>query len=133
MNLNEIDLDKARALGGSVYNHSGQIITATNGWGHTAYFLGDDYDRYTAMDALVRTILDHQDSWRMSGPPGWRMDGEILKIEDDSYSLIVTLKQEDGEDEEGNTIYSEGVEYIPYKWVDCETLVNTVSEKGSVG
>lgn len=120
MSIEQIDLDKARALGGSVYNHSGQIITADNGWGHTQYYLGDDYDQYTAMDALVRTVLDHQDNWRMRG--------EIVKIEDDSDYLIVTLSQDDI-DENDNDIKTESVEYIRYRWVDCETLVNTVSNK----
>lgn len=111
-----IDLDKALALGGSCYNHSGQIIEA--GY-HDWLFLGDDYDQYSAMDALVRNILDH--------PNNWDIDGEIVRIEDDGQYLQVYYKTVVDIDSNDEDVIGEKCEDIPYKWRDCETLVNTNS------
>jgi len=101
-----IDLDANRALGGSSHNHSGQIIKVGYG-SNDQFFLGDDYGEYDAKDALIRNIIEYQDNWRIRG--------EIFKIEDtDSDTLTVWTKTE-GEDVS---------EDIYYEWVDCVVIVN---------
>jgi hypothetical protein len=117
--LETIDLDKVRAIGGSCYNHSGQLIKADYPRGGEGYFLGDDYDEYDAKDALVRNILDQQDNWLIRG--------EIIKVEDDGRSLTITTLNDDVDDDD-NDIKVEGVDYVSYEWLDVEVLVNHVTK-----
>ena len=49
-----ISLEALNAIGGTTYNHSGQMIKADK-----QYFLGDDYEEYSAMDALCRSIMEY--------------------------------------------------------------------------
>ena len=114
-----IDLDANRAIGGTCYNHSGQLIKADNPFGGEWYFLGDEYGEYSAKDALVRNILDQQDNWKING--------EIVKIEDDTDYLIITTSNDDI-DENDNDIKTEGVEYIRYHNLDTEVIVNHKSK-----
>jgi len=109
-----IDLDKARAIGGTVYNHSGQIIAADSCFGHTLLFLGDDHGKYDAKDALVRDIIE--------SPENWAVRGEVVAIEDDGDYLTVSSLADDLDDE-GNDIKSASYEYIRYRYQDCTVIV----------
>lgn len=101
MSIEQIDLEKALSIGGSTYNHSGQVIRAgISDW----LFLGDEYGEYSAMDALVRNIMEH--------PRNYYLSDDIVKIEDDSDGwLIVTMA-------DGDT------ETVRYEWLDCIVIVN---------
>jgi hypothetical protein len=100
MSIEQVDIEKALAIGGATYNHSGQIIMAgMRDW----LFLGDEYGEYSAMDSLVRNIMEHPKNWYVS---------DVVKIEDDSDGyLIVTMA--DGE-----------TESIRYEYRDCVVIVN---------
>ena len=119
MSSSIVDLDANRELGGHSYNHSGQLIKAETPYGGDWYFLGDEYGEYSALDSLIRNILEQ--------PENWRIRGDITQIEDDGrYLTIVTLN--DDLDEDGNDIKTEGVEYVRYYDLDTEVIVNHKSK-----
>jgi hypothetical protein len=104
-----INLVEVLAIGGNTYNHGGQLLMTTGGIANR-YFLGDDYGKFTALDVLVREILDYPNNF------GIRDGGEIVSIKDDSYSLQITTQGDNGMTQEY---------YEPYTWLDVEVLVNT--------
>lgn len=50
-----IDLD---AIKGAPYNHSGQLIRVEFSYNDYAYYLGDDREEHSAVDALVLDIVE---------------------------------------------------------------------------
>lgn len=106
------DLDKLKAIGGRSYNHDGQIIRtphhgANGGW----LFLGDDYEEYSALDCLVKNIVDY--------PSNFDISGEITKVEivstryGNDYIEVTSI--EDGE---------ETIDEIYYENLSVEVIVN---------
>jgi hypothetical protein len=124
-----IDLDANRAIGGTSYHHSGQIIKVSYG-SNDQFFLGDDYEEFSAKDALIRNIIDYQDNWRIRG--------DIFKIEDTDGKTLTVWTKTEGMDEDGNDILEDVSEDIYYEWVDCTVIVNhktkfeMVIKKGAV-
>lgn len=116
MELEEYNLDRLGTIGGHTYNHSGQIIRTPDhgnkgGW----LFLGDDYEDYSALDALIMYIVSY--------PKNFYIYGEVIKIEHgtDTYGsdiVRVTSKDDDGE---------VSTDDIQYEYMDAETIVNHVS------
>ena len=124
-----IDLDVNRAIGGTTYHHSGQIIKV--GYGSNAqFFLGDDYEEYSAKDVLIRNIMEYQDNWRIRG--------DIFKIEDIDGDTLTVWTKTKGIDEDDNDIIEDVYCDIYYEWVDCTVIVNhktkfeVVIKKGAV-
>ena len=110
-----VDLNANRALGGHSYNHSGQLIKAETPYGGEWFFLGDEYGEYSALDSLVRNILEQ--------PENWKIRGDITQIEDDGRYLTITTLTDDI-DENDNDIKTEGVDYVRYYYLDTEVIVN---------
>jgi hypothetical protein len=124
-----IDLNANSAIGGTSYQHSGQIIKVSYG-SNDQFFLGDDYEEFSARDVLIRNILEFQDNWRIRG--------DIFKIEDTDGKTLTVWSKTECMDEDGNWALEDVSEDIYYEWVDCTVILNhktkfeMVIKKGAV-
>lgn len=115
MHKEEYDLKKLTAIGGRSYNHDGQIIrTPDHGSDGGWLFMGDDYEEYSALDCLVKNVIEY--------PKNFKILGEITKVEivtlggryTNDY-LEITSVDEDGE---------ESIDTIDFEWLSVEVIVN---------
>lgn len=107
-----LDLEQLTALGGTTYNHSGQMIKADN-----QYFLGDDYEEYSAMDALCRSIMEYpQNFYSVQG-------NEIIGLSI-CYELGQSFIEVTSKDRVGN----EHTDEVHFDNVDVVVLVNYPSK-----
>lgn len=107
-----IDLNALKGLGGTTYNHSSQMIKADN-----QYFLGDDYEEYTALDALCRSIMEYPRNF-------YSIQGREIVSLSDCYeygSSFIEVKSIDMYD-------NEYIDEVHYDYVDVVVLVNYPSK-----
>ena len=107
-----IDLNALKALGGTTYNHSSQLIKADD-----QYFLGDDYEEYSALDALCRSIMEYPQNFH--SVYGREVTGLADCYEYGSSFIEVTSKDMDG---------NEHIDEVHYDYVDIVVLVNYPSK-----
>lgn len=111
-NIEAYDLNKLKEIGGSSYNHDGQVVrTPHNGANGGWLFLGDDYGEYSPVDALVMNIVEY--------PANFNISGEITKVEIVSTrygsDIVRVTSTYDGE---------ETVDEIEYEHLSVEVIVN---------
>jgi len=107
-----IDLNALNGLGGTTYNHSSQMIKADD-----QYFLGDDYEEYTALDALCRSIMEYPQNF-------YSIQGRDIVSLSDCYeygSSFIEVKSTDMYD-------NEYIDEVHYNYVDIVVLVNYPSK-----
>lgn len=108
-----ISLEALTAIGGTTYNHSSQMIKADD-----RYFLGDDYEEYSALDALCRSIMERPRNF--TSVQGREVISLSQCYEYGSSFIEVTSKDDDDEN-----IY---VDEVPYDYVDVCVMVNYPSK-----
>ena len=109
-----ISLEALTAIGGTTYNHSMQMIKADD-----QYFLGDDYEEYSAIDALCRSIMEHPKNF-------YSIQGrEIISLSEcyEYGSTFIEVTSKDDMDDEHTY-----VDEVHFDYVDIVVLVNYPSK-----
>jgi hypothetical protein len=109
-----INLEALTAIGGTTYNHSMQMIKADD-----QYFVGDDYEEYSAMDALCRSIMEYPKNF-------YSIQGRHIISLSECYeygsSFIEVTSKDDMDDEHTY------VDEVHFDYVDIVVLVNYPSK-----
>lgn len=117
--LETIDLDKVKAIGGATHFNKSTPLIIVEAYGsegiYNQYFIGDEVEGYSALDSLVRWILEHADQFVPSSVD------EIVAIRD-NYGEYLEV---DWKDDEGTV----DTETIYYKTVYTHTLVHLHDNK----
>jgi hypothetical protein len=109
-----ISLEALNAIGGTTYNHSMQMIKADD-----QYFLGDDYEEYSAIDALCRSIMEHPKHF-------YSIQGKEIVSLSECYefgSTFIEVMSKDDMDDEHTY-----VDEVHFDYVDIVVLVNYPSK-----
>ena len=109
-----ISLEALIAIGGTTYNHSSQMIKADD-----QYFLGDDYEEYSAIDALCRSIMEYPRNFTSV------QGREIISLSqcyEYGSSFIEVTSKDDMDDEHTY------VDEVHYDYVDVNVMVNYPSK-----
>jgi hypothetical protein len=107
-----ISLEALTALGGTTYNHSMQMIKADD-----QYFLGDDYEEYSAIDALCRSIMEHPKNF-------YSIQGREIVSLSECYEYGSTFIEVTSKDDDEHTYVDE----VHFDYVDTVVLVNYPSK-----
>lgn len=108
----EYDLNRLKEIGGSTYNHDGQVVRTPNhgangGW----IYLGDDYDEYSPIDVLIKNIVEY--------PRNYDIYGEVFAVARVSTSYgndyIEVTSNDEGE---------ERVDMVEFEWLPVEVIVH---------